>query len=106
MSRTQSVSGATAKLIDEEVREICDTAENKARQVLTDHVEELHLLAKALLEHETLGADEVQQAIRGEKIDRGDGAQPVERERRSSVPSHRKTPRGNPGIGPEPEPAG
>jgi hypothetical protein len=32
---------------------------------------------------------------------------PVERERRSSVPSHRKTPRGGtPGIGPEPEPAG
>jgi len=106
VSRTQNVSGATAKLIDEEVREICETAENRARQVLTDHLEELHLLAKALLEHETLGADEVQQAIRGEKIDRGDGAVPAERERRSSVPSHRKTPRGTPGIGPEPEPAG
>jgi cell division protease FtsH len=106
VSRTQSVSGATAKLIDEEVREICDNAEAQARKVLTDHLAEVHLLAKALLEHETLGADEVQQAIRGEKIDRGDGAAPVERERRSSVPSHRKTPRGNPGIGPEPEPAG
>ncbi len=106
ISRTQNVSGATAKMIDEEVREICETAEAKARQVLTDHLDELHLLAKALLEHETLGADEVQQAIRGEKIDRGDSATPVERERRSSVPTHRKTPRGSPGIGPEPEPAG
>ena len=106
ISRTQNVSGATAKLIDEEVRRFCEEAEARALQVLTDHIDELHLLAKALLEHETLGADEVQQAIRGEKIDRGDSSTPVERERRSSVPTHRKTPRGSPGIGPEPEPAG
>ncbi len=103
VSRTQSVSGATAKLIDEEVRRICEEAEINARAVLTEHLDELHLLAKALLEHETLSGDEVRLVIRGETIDKSDKPTP-DGGRRASVPKHRKAPR--PGIGPEPEPAG
>ena len=61
-----NVSGATAKMIDEEVREICETAEAKARQVLTDHLDELHLLAKALLERNPSPTrDEIREATAG-----------------------------------------
>ncbi len=106
IARTQSVSGATAKLIDEEVRRICEEAESKARQVLSDNLDELHLLAKALLEHETLNAKDAGAALRGEDIDRdGDRSGSSDTPRRSSVPSARKTPRGGQsGIGPNPEP--
>ncbi len=106
IARQQSVSGATAKLIDEEVRRICEEAEDKARQVLTDHLEDLHTLAKALLEHETLAANEARAVLRGEDIDRdGDRSGSSDTPRRSSVPTARKTPRGGQsGIGPNPEP--
>ncbi len=107
ISRTQNVSGATAKLIDEEVRRFCDEAEEEARRLLSEHIEELHLLAKALLEHETLSGDEVRRVIRGEHIDRDEGTGTADSGRRSSVPTHRQKPRGGAaGIGPEPEPAG
>ena len=105
IARQQSVSGATAKLIDEEVRRICEEAEEKARQVLTDGIEELHTLAKSLLEHETLSANEARAVLRGEDIDRDSGRSSTgDTPRRSSVPSARKTPRGSLGSNPEPQP--
>ncbi len=106
IARQQSVSGATANVIDEEVRRICEEAEGHARQVLTDHLEDLHTLAKALLEYETLSAAEAKAVVRGEDIDRdGDRSGSNDSPRRSSVPTARKTPRGGQsGIGPNPEP--
>jgi cell division protease FtsH len=38
--------------------------------VLTDHLDELHLLAGALLEYETLSGEEARRAIKGEDIGR------------------------------------
>ncbi len=110
IARQQSVSGATAKMIDEEVRRICEEAEAKARQVLSDALEDLHTLAKALLEHETLNANDARAVLRGEDIDRdGDRSSSNDTPRRSSVPTARKTPRGgSSGLGsnPEPQPGG
>ena len=107
IARQQSVSGDTARMIDEEVRRICEEAEGRARQVLTENLEQLHTLAKALLEHETLSAKDAQAVLRGEEIDRdGDRSGSGDSPRRSSVPTARKTPRGGPsGLGgPNPEP--
>ncbi|GAB5469484.1 MAG: ATP-dependent zinc metalloprotease FtsH [Rhodospirillales bacterium] len=104
IARQQSVSSATAQLIDEEVRRICEEAENKARQVLTDCLDELHTLALALLEHETLSAKDTTAVLRGEDIDRDSDRSGGSEPRRTSVPSARKTPRGSSGIGPNPEP--
>ena len=59
VTQTQNVSEATAQLIDQEVRRLIEEAEGKARQILTDHLEDLHLIAKALLEYETLSNDEI-----------------------------------------------
>ena len=54
VARSQTVSPETAKLIDEEIRRIIEEAETKAREVLTEHMEDLHKVAKGLLEYETL----------------------------------------------------
>jgi cell division protease FtsH len=40
--------------------------------VLTEHIDQLHLLAGALLEYETLSGDEIKRLIAGEDIDRPD----------------------------------
>ncbi len=70
VARSQSVSADTARMIDEEVRRIVEEGENRARQVLTDNLDELHLLAGALLEYETLSGEESKRAIKGEPIGR------------------------------------
>ncbi|MPZ32261.1 MAG: ATP-dependent zinc metalloprotease FtsH [Rhodospirillales bacterium] len=107
VTQTQNVSEATAQIIDQEVRRLIEEAESGARQILTDHLEDLHLIAKALLEYETLSNDEIGQILRGEKIVRDDtgGAGPADRRRRASVPSSSSQGAGpSPGANPEPQP--
>jgi cell division protease FtsH len=82
VSRSQSVSEQTAQLIDQEVRRLIEEAEAAARGVLTEHIDELHRLAGALLEYETLNGEESKKAIRGEDIGREDPTN-----RRPSVPA-------------------
>jgi cell division protease FtsH len=88
ITRTRNVSEDTARLIDSEVRRIVEEAERKARAVVTEHSEELHALARALLEYETLSGEEAAKILRRETLDRSD---PSDAEgsggRRGSVPS-------------------
>ena len=105
VTQTQNVSEATAQIIDQEVRRLIEEAEAKARQILTDRIDDLNTLAKALLEYETLSNDEISQVLRGEAVVRDDtgGAGPgPDRRRRASVPTSSGGP--SPGINPEPQP--
>ncbi|KAK1370274.1 FtsH-like protease [Heracleum sosnowskyi] len=55
----KSMSTETRLLIEEEVRELLETAYNNAKTILTTHEKELHALANALLEHETLSGSQI-----------------------------------------------
>jgi cell division protease FtsH len=104
VTQRKNVSDATARVIDEEIRRIVDEGEQAAREILTARLDELHALAKGLLEYETLSAEEIRRVIKGERIARGSSAGPAADEvrpgRRSSVP-----PSGRPsGLEPEPQP--
>ena len=106
VTQRKNVSDATAKVIDEEIRRIVDEGEQTAREILTSRLDELHALAKGLLEYETLSVDEIRRIIKGERIVREVSAAPATEEarsgRRSSVP-----PSGRPtGLEPEPQPGG
>jgi cell division protease FtsH len=70
VTRTQNVSEQTAQLIDAEVRSIVTVGYDRARQVLSDNIDQLHNLAAALLELETLSGDEIKKVLAGEAIDR------------------------------------
>jgi cell division protease FtsH len=70
VTRTQNVSEQTAQLIDAEVREIVTSGYDRAKQVLSDNIDQLHALASALLELETLSGDEIKKVLAGETIDR------------------------------------
>jgi cell division protease FtsH len=65
VSRTQNISEDTAKLIDEEVKRLVQEGFDEARRILTEKIEDLHTLAKALLEYETLSGDEIINALKG-----------------------------------------
>jgi cell division protease FtsH len=67
VSRTQSVSEATAQKIDSEVRRIIEETYQRAKKILTEKVEDLHTLAKGLLEYETLTGEEIKALLRGER---------------------------------------
>jgi cell division protease FtsH len=79
VTRTQNVSEQTAQLIDAEVRDIVTHGYDRAKQVLTDNIDQLHNLAAALLELETLSGDEIKKVLAGEPIDRGTPTAPVTR---------------------------
>jgi cell division protease FtsH len=77
ISQSRDFSEKTAIMIDEEVRGLVEGAYNRAQQLLSDNLDKLHLLAKALLEREILDGDEVEKVLRGEKLeplDRGDSS--------------------------------
>ena len=104
VSRSQTVSEETARLIDQEVRRIVEEGETKAREVLSEHLDELHRLAAALLEFETLTGEESKKAIAGEDIGREDPALRAPKALAaggSSIPKSRR-----PGGWGEPAPAG
>jgi len=108
VTQTQNVSEATAQIIDQEVRRLIEEAEGQAKRILTEHLDDLNIIAKALLEYETLSNDEIAQVLRGEKVIRDDtgGAGPgSDRRRRASVPtSSGQSPGTSPGANPEPQP--
>ncbi len=80
-SQPVRMSNATAQLIDDEIKGIVEGGLTRAKQLLTEHVDQLHLLAGALLEYETLSGDEIKKLIAGEEIGRPDPSGP-----KSSVP--------------------
>ncbi len=112
VARSQQISEATAQMIDEEIRRIIEEAEATARKVLSENMDALHLLAKGLLEYETLSAVEVQLVLAGKPIDRSEADDEGPGGRRSSVPSSGKSAKGKGakgkgapgGLKPEPQP--
>ena len=72
VAQSKNLSDSTAKLIDEEVRSLAEEAENNCRKILQDNIEELHIVAKGLLEYETLSGDEIKDLIKGIKPTRDD----------------------------------
>jgi cell division protease FtsH len=64
----REVSEQTARLIDEEIRLIIDTAYGRAKDLLQTHKDKLDALAGALLEYETLDGPEITEIINTGKL--------------------------------------
>ena len=77
-SQRVHMSDETAKKIDKEIRRIVDAGYGRAKHVLSQHIDELHAVAGALLEFETLSGDEVKRIAAGEDIDRDPDGVPTD----------------------------
>jgi cell division protease FtsH len=73
MSQRSAMSDETARKIDAEIRKLVEGGHKRATELLTTHNEQLHLLANALLEFETLSGDEINQLLESGKFERDDG---------------------------------
>ena len=67
VARNQSVSELTSQKIDAEIRKIVDKGYEKAKTILTEKIDDVHKLAKALLLYETLTGKEIEDLIYKDK---------------------------------------
>tara|TARA_Y100001936_G_C16094033_1_gene689858 strand:- start:14570 stop:16468 length:1899 start_codon:yes stop_codon:yes gene_type:complete len=70
VAQQRNISDGTAKLIDEEVRRLVEEGEKTSHKILTNNIDELHIIAKGLLEYETLSAEDVDNLLKGKKLDK------------------------------------
>ena len=71
-----SMSNETAQLIDTEIKRLVEGGLNRAREVINGHTDQLHTVANALLEYETLTGDEIRSLVDTGKINRPDAPAP------------------------------
>ena len=68
-SNRDRLSSETKRLIESEVRRTIEEARVRATNLLKERKNELDLLAKALIDYETLNKEEAYKVIKGEKLE-------------------------------------
>ena len=63
ITRQQHMSEETARRVDIEVKKIVDAGYQRAKKILTEKLDDLHKLAKALLVYETLSGEEIKDLV-------------------------------------------
>jgi cell division protease FtsH len=63
MSRPKDYSEETAVLIDSEIKRIVTDSASRAKHLLDSNLDKLHVLARALLERETLDGEEINRIL-------------------------------------------
>ena len=67
VSQQTNISDETAKLIDLEIKKLVVKGETSAREIISANIKDLHIIAKGLLEYETLTADDINLLLKGKK---------------------------------------
>ena len=73
-SSTPSYSENVAAEIDAEIREIIDTAFERAVEILTEHMDQLHQVAQYLFEHEKMEEDQFAAMMEGRPVPKTSGS--------------------------------
>ena len=86
MGRDRNYSEEVAQIIDQEVRRIVEDAYQKTEEILTTHMDELHKIANALLEFETIDSVDMKYLL-------ADGRMPTAEEKKEAeiAAAHRAT---------------
>ena len=70
VAQQRNISDETARIIDEEVRKLVEIGEETSRKILTKKIDDLHKIAKGLLEYETLSAEDIINILAGKDVSR------------------------------------
>ncbi len=65
VTQQKHVSEETAHLIDEEVRAIIDRNYERAKRILVENMDKLHLMAEALMKYETIDREQIDTIMNG-----------------------------------------
>jgi len=105
VAQSQTISSATAKIIDEEIRDLVESAYKRATKILTDNIDDLHKLGKGLLEYETLSGEEIKDLLAGKIIQqKTEDDDETDGKPAGSVPSTKKPKKKSDNIGSDPIP--
>jgi len=104
VSRTQNASEATVQKIDSEIKRLVEQGHDEARRILTERRADLEMLAKGLLEFETLTGEEIQDLLKGKKPNRESVLEPTAPRTSAVPPAGKPRPRPDPDAGLEPQP--
>ncbi len=80
------------EIIDAEVRRLVDEGYTTAKNILTEKIEDLHRLAKGLIEYETLTGKDIELVLKGEPLQKDDDNPPEEQKRIFTVPTTTRRP--------------
>jgi cell division protease FtsH len=67
-NRRSDISEQTSQKIDNEIRDLIDTAYKKATEILTNHRDQLNNISKILLERETITGEEFKMLLEGKEL--------------------------------------
>ena len=70
VTQQKNLSDETARIIDEEVRKIVEIGEETSRKILTKKIDDLHKIAKGLLEYETLTAEDISNILNNKEVNK------------------------------------
>jgi cell division protease FtsH len=98
MGAEPDYSDEIAREIDDEIRRIVEEAHERAKRVLTEHMEELHGISQILIERETIDKDEFERLLAGEP------EESVFAEPPPAVPEPEPEPERKPQVEPKPRP--
>ena len=91
VAQQKNMSDETSKMVDAEIKRLVEEGYDRAMKILTDHRDQLEVIAQALLEYETLTGDELKALIAGEPIrikpEKPDDTNKTPPRRSSAVPS-------------------
>lgn len=62
------ISNSTLESIESEMKQLLQESYERAKKLLKSREKELHLLAQALLDYETLDTDQIRMVLNGEKL--------------------------------------
>jgi cell division protease FtsH len=65
IARQQNLSDETQTIVDEEIHRIVDEAFEEARKIISGNIDDLHTIARGLLEYETLSGEEIKNLLKG-----------------------------------------
>jgi len=69
VTRRQQMSGLTQTLVDEEIKRLIAEGEQTARGILAGRLDDLHRVAEALREYETLTGEQLRRLLAGKPVD-------------------------------------
>ena len=67
MNKQKEMSDRTAQQIDDEVRAIIDRNYQRAKKILLDNMDHLHLMANSLIKYETIDANQIKEIMSGKE---------------------------------------
>ena len=89
VSQQTNISDETARIIDSEVKALVKKGEATAMKIINAKLKDLHIIAKGLLEYETLTAAEIKDLLKGKKLvkendDKGSDSSNIENKKNES----------------------